>query len=204
LYSRKKFYFTNRSVHIKKVSVTLWWPHSHLSVTYHLRWPPKTKISESVNLIFVQNCNFSVKYFPVVNFINILWAAFALIFFCQKKLQSQTVSRKNLVKTLWKEKLNFYFTNNKFNAQLYQFRVTHNFYALHSTLCASKTSINLLAPKLLIDHWWNWQMHVVKISSTFDMQLLCQYSFAKNNSKPNCNERKAKQSTLVQKSKALR
>jgi len=37
---------------------------------------------------------------PVDNFTNILLAAFAPIFFCQKKIQSQSVSREKLCKTL--------------------------------------------------------------------------------------------------------
>jgi hypothetical protein len=40
-----------------------------------------------------------VKLTPAVNFINILQAAFAPIFFCQK-LQSQTVTREKLHNTL--------------------------------------------------------------------------------------------------------
>jgi len=39
-----------------------------------------------------------------VNFINILQAAFALLFFCQK-IQSQTVSKEKLLKTLLYEKV---------------------------------------------------------------------------------------------------
>jgi len=40
---------------------------------------------------------------PLVNFINILCAAFAPIFFCQE-IQSQTVIRENLLKALLYEK----------------------------------------------------------------------------------------------------
>ncbi len=40
---------------------------------------------------------------PVLNFINILWAAFAPIFFCQK-IQSQIVNREKLQKALSYEK----------------------------------------------------------------------------------------------------
>jgi len=42
-----------------------------------------------------------VKLTPVVNFINILQAAFALIFFCQK-LPSQTIIREKLLVMLVK------------------------------------------------------------------------------------------------------
>jgi len=44
-----------------------------------------------------------MKLTPVVSFINILQAAFALIF-CAKKLQSQTVTREKLFKKLSYEK----------------------------------------------------------------------------------------------------
>jgi hypothetical protein len=46
-----------------------------------------------------------MKLTPVVNFINILRAAFALIDFLPKKLQSQTVRREKLQKTLLFEKI---------------------------------------------------------------------------------------------------
>jgi len=68
----------------------------------------KSKLS-SFSLVAVWLCNFLapkyqqkstckmlVKLTLVLSFINILWAAFLPIFFCQKKLQSQTVIREKL------------------------------------------------------------------------------------------------------------
>jgi hypothetical protein len=52
---------------------------------------------------FVRKCRFANYCWPVVNSINILRAAFALIFFA-KKSQSQTVIREKLHKALPYEK----------------------------------------------------------------------------------------------------
>ena len=54
---------------------------------------------------------------------------------------------------------------NQFHKQnftkLYQYsllEITPNFYAVHSVPYASKSSVNLLTPKLLIKWWWNWPL----------------------------------------------
>jgi len=67
----------------------------------HYIWLLRVKLKTITGYIWPTD---RMLWMPTVYFNNILWAAFALIFLCQK-LQSQTITRQNLCKTLPYEKV---------------------------------------------------------------------------------------------------
>ena len=63
------------------------------------------------------------------------------------------------------------------DAQLYQYAqlvVTPYFYAVRSTPCTSKISINLLEQKPLIECWWNWHLMIVEETGPKRTGKICQ------------------------------